>query len=1241
MSPFRFARRYRSTPVKASPMKAFTPRIEQLEDRSVPATTPIPITTLFTEGNFPAPTSPAAGFGAPSRVVIADINNDGRVDFVGGQSKAGSIDVFTSTGLTGKGYTPSAINLQFFSLTDANIGAAITAADLTGDGKADVAAITSDGTVLVYRGGGDGSFTRIANFTVDADAKGAPNATLGGIVAGDFNGDGTNDLIITTAGSPNASEYVVLLNNGTGATFTEVANSAKAGLSGLFSRPIAADFDGDGNLDFAAIDTRFGSGRVIVYYGGGGGGFTTTRSFFTFTTASGLAMGDFDKNGKKDLVVGSGNSVSLFLNNGASRTFVSKSNAQTANAQIKDVAAGDFNLDGFDDIAATVSGFTNDEVSVFLGSSTAATTKLVRALGNPYPTIAGTIDGIVSGDFDNNGTVDLVAGTGGVLAHQYVPFWNNTGVGGEVTLDADSTTAEFGETITFTAQAYTPASGTPIATGLFTFYEGNVALGGDILDANGDTTFTTNNLSIGKHDIVAKYTAGNFTDNMSTAFTVTVTKASTSAIVVSSVPAPVFGQPVNIITTVTGNPGQVPDGTVLFFDNGNQIGSTTLDSSGIGILAVPDFLLGSHSLQVRYLGSASFFQTISPGLELVIAKANSNTNLSAAPTTAIFGDGITLTANVAIAAPGVGAPSGTVTFFNGPVVAGTVAVANGTAKLVVPVLAVGTYTFGARYNGNIGVSESVSGTATAKINPNTSVSGITATPVTNALGTTVTLKGFVVDNQNRPVSIGTVQFRGTANGVPLTLPAVAPVNGVATFDVTGLPLGISTFDAVFSGSASITGSTSSLVSTTTVRANASTAIYNTGTSNSASLGKDITFTAAFASALNVPDAVSGSVTFKDNGKALAVVPIVDGLASFTTRLTLGTHAITAEYSGDAVYAPLVIPSNFTVTNPGDAIAVGAGAGGRDIVRLYNGDGTLRKDPLFAFGPDHTSGARVATGDVNGDGIPDLIIGTGPGTQARVRILDGTNDAPLYESFPFEDFTGGVFVSVGDVNGDLRPDIVVTPDQGGGPRVQVVSGVGFQKIVDFFGIDDVNFRGGARAAVGDLNGDGIGDLVVAAGFGGGPRVAAYDGRSLPLGTPIKLFNDFFAFEQSLRNGVYVASGDVDGDGFGDIVLGGGPGGGPRVIAISGRTLITNGATSQQLLIANFFAGDPNSRGGVPVAVANLDNDAKFDIVTGSGPGGRQVNSYLGKTLIPIGTPPAFATFDAFDENLDSSGGVFVG
>jgi len=85
--------------------------------------------------------------------------------------------------------------------------------------------------------------------------------------------------------------------------------------------------------------------------------------------------------------------------------------------------------------------------------------------------------------------------------------------------------------------------------------------------------------------------------------------------------------------------------------------------------------------------------------------------------------------------------------------------------------------------------------------------------------------------------------------------------------------------------------------------------------------------------------------------------------------------------------------------------------------------------------------------------------------------------------------------------------------------------------------DPNFRGGARAALNDLNGDGKADLLVAAGFGGGPRLALYDGSKLgPTGGP-KFVGDFFVFEQTLRNGVFIAAGDVNGDGFADVIVGG--------------------------------------------------------------------------------------------------------
>ena len=225
-----------------------------------------------------------------------------------------------------------------------------------------------------------------------------------------------------------------------------------------------------------------------------------------------------------------------------------------------------------------------------------------------------------------------------------------------------------------------------------------------------------------------------------------------------------------------------------------------------------------------------------------------------------------------------------------------------------------------------------------------------------------------------------------------------------------------------------------------------------------------------------------------------------------------------------------------------------------------------------------------------------------------------------------------------MTGDGLADLVITPDQGGGPRVRVFAGNSagepLAQYADFFGIDDKSFFGGARAAVADLSGDGVGDLIVSAGFGGGPRVAGYDGLTLGLATPVKLFADFLAFEADLRNGAFVAGGDLDGDGRAELIAGGGPGGGPRVTAFSGLSLLAN----QQLPLANFFAGNANSRGGVRVAVKNLDGDASADLVVGAGTGaGSRVTAYAGKSLAAA-TPPELFAFDAL---AGFAGGVFVG
>ena len=276
--------------------------------------------------------------------------------------------------------------------------------------------------------------------------------------------------------------------------------------------------------------------------------------------------------------------------------------------------------------------------------------------------------------------------------------------------------------------------------------------------------------------------------------------------------------------------------------------------------------------------------------------------------------------------------------------------------------------------------------------------------------------------------------------------------------------------------------------------------------------------------------------------------------------------------------------------------------------------------IVPFGAGYTAGVRVATADLTGDGTPDLIVATGPGVANMVNVYDGRTGNQIAFLQPFEStFTGGLNLAVGDVTGDGRPDLVVTPDLSGGPVVTVFDGAALARgqavqVNRFFGLDDPNFRGGVRPTLGDLNGDGIADLALAAGFGGGPRVAVFDGRSLAAGgSPVKLAGDFFAFETGLRNGAYLAIADLNGDGFGDLIAGGGPGGAPRVTAFDGRRLLLG----TQFPVANFFAGNIDDRNGVRLATADLTGDGRPELLAAVG---SQVLAYTALDLA-AGTAPS--------------------
>ena len=111
------------------------------------------------------------------------------------------------------------------------------------------------------------------------------------------------------------------------------------------------------------------------------------------------------------------------------------------------------------------------------------------------------------------------------------------------------------------------------------------------------------------------------------------------------------------------------------------------------------------------------------------------------------------------------------------------------------------------------------------------------------------------------------------------------------------------------------------------------------------------------------------------------------------------------------------------------------------VRLFaNREGEAIYD-FFAYDINFTGGVHVAVADLNGDGVPDLVV-TGPGMPALVRVFDGRTMRLLSEFLAFEPkWTGGVFVAAADRTRDGRSWIVVGADNGAAARQSLRSQFG--------------------------------------------------------------------------------------------------------------------------------------------------------------------------------------------------------
>jgi hypothetical protein len=300
----------------------------------------------------------------------------------------------------------------------------------------------------------------------------------------------------------------------------------------------------------------------------------------------------------------------------------------------------------------------------------------------------------------------------------------------------------------------------------------------------------------------------------------------------------------------------------------------------------------------------------------------------------------------------------------------------------------------------------------------------------------------------------------------------------------------------------------------------------------------------------------------------------------------------------------------------------------DVHAYAPADTSVPELVIDAYGVDRY-GVNVAAADVDGDGFDEILTGPGPGAVFGPHVRGFQPDTTAVPGLNFMAYGTnkyGVIVSGGDLNGDGIDEIITGAGPGAvfGPHVRGFSYDG----VTVTPVPGVNYfaygtpKWGVNVSTGDLDGDGMDEIITGAGPGAvyGPHVRGWnvDGSAA---SPMSLVS-FMAYGTN-QYGVNIALGDIDGDGYDEIITGPGPGAvfGPHV-----RGWNVDGGPVAPIPGISFFAFD-YTQWGVGVGAGDFDGDGIHEILAGNGPASSyaptiKVYSWDGSTLTLVHTFTAY-------------------
>ena len=462
--------------------------------------------------------------------------------------------------------------------------------------------------------------------------------------------------------------------------------------------------------------------------------------------------------------------------------------------------------------------------------------------------------------------------------------------------------------------------------------------------------------------------------------------------------------------------GPTPTGSVTFFDNYNnaitQLGAPVALNAGALTDGWNNLGVGSHSISGEYSGDSNYGPVSSSPVTVLVQKFSPALTLTISSNTATVGG--TVTATATITSSEVTPPTGSVTFTLDNNAVGMAPLSASSpiyaATQTVTISSGGSHSIGASYSGDANYTSATASPVTVSAGKGATVTTLSASPSILTAGSAETLTASIaaaVATSGSSTFTGTVTFYdgSTALGAPATL-----ANNQAVLAGVGLSTTAShSLTAVYSGDANWLSSTSAALVLSA--AGAADTVSLTASSPVALAGAAVTFTATVSGSATTssgnPVGPTGTIAFEDGTTALGqtVLQTVQGqpTATLTTSsLSVGSHQITAHYSGDGNFkaevssAVNIAIEGYSITPSATSLTLTQGQSGTIAYTVADAAGLSTAVQFACQAPANTfTTCTFAPTSVTGDGKATLTIttsGSGGATTGDLRLFTAEGSA---------------------------------------------------------------------------------------------------------------------------------------------------------------------------------------------------------------------------------------------------------